>query len=79
MEHRLGQIFEIIDGDRGKNYPQDKDFYNFGYCLFLSAANVTKDGWKFDKCQFITKEKCNRLRKGLVMRGDLIFTSIAVR
>lgn len=33
---------EIIDGDRGKNYPKNNELTNSGYCLFLSAANVTK-------------------------------------
>ena len=75
MIQSFGQIFEIIDGDRGKNYPQDKDFSESGYCLFLSAANVTKDGWRFDSNQFITKEKCDILRKGLISRGDIVFTT----
>lgn len=75
MIQSFGQIFEIIDGDRGKNYPQDKDFSDTGFCLFLSAANVTKNGWKFDNNQFISKEKCEILRKGLVSRGDIVFTT----
>ena len=33
---------QLIDGDRGKNYPKHNDFMENGYCLFLSAKNVTK-------------------------------------
>jgi hypothetical protein len=28
---------QIIDGDRGKNYPKKEEFHNKGYCLFLDA------------------------------------------
>jgi hypothetical protein len=31
---------EIIDGDRGKEYPKHSDFYDSGYCLFLNTGNV---------------------------------------
>ena len=27
--------FDIIDGDRGKNYPKQDDFSDAGHCLFL--------------------------------------------
>ena len=35
--------FEIIDGDRGKNYPKQSEFSSAGHCLFLSATNVNQD------------------------------------
>ncbi len=57
---------EIIDGDRGANYPKIADFSDQGYCLFLSATNVTKSGFVFDNCSFVTSEKDGSLRKGKV-------------
>ena len=53
---------DVIDGDRGMNYPSGKDFNSDGYCLFLNAGNVTKSGFKFDDCAFITRKKgkCSR-------------------
>ena len=39
----ISNLCEIIDGDRGKNYPKEKDFLDQGYCLFLNAKNVTKE------------------------------------
>ena len=66
---------EIIDGDRGKNYPSQNQLLESGYCLFLSATNVTKDGFVFEHCQFITQEKHEALRKGTVNRGDVILTT----
>lgn len=73
---KLNELFEIIDGDRGKNYPKaDELFDTEGYCLFLNAGNVTKTGFVFDNCQFITKEKDEILRKGKLKRKDIIVTT----
>jgi len=48
---------EIIDGDRGKEYPKHSDFSDNGYCLFLNTGNVRPDGFDFSNCQFISEEK----------------------
>ena len=66
---------EVIDGDRGKNYPHKNDLRDSGYCLFLSANNVTRYGFCFDSTVFITKEKDEQLRGGKVKRNDIIITT----
>lgn len=71
----MTDICEIIDGDRGKNYPTTDDFSNDGYCLFLNAKNVTSDGFSFENCMFITKDKDETLRKGKLSRGDVVLTT----
>ncbi|WP_312920993.1 restriction endonuclease subunit S [Empedobacter brevis] len=71
----LGDICEFIDGDRGSNYPNGSDFTAEGFCLFLNAGNVTKKGFDFNVCSFITEQKDNQLRKGKLKRGDIIITS----
>ena len=68
-------ICEIIDGDRGKNYPKAEEFYNEEYCLFLNAKNVTSNGFAFENCMFITEEKDKLLRKGKLQRGDVVLTT----
>ena len=72
---KLGDVCQIIDGDRGKNYPKNNEFFGSGYCLFLNTGNVTKEGFSFANNQFITKEKDELLRKGKIQRGDLILTT----
>lgn len=67
--------FEIIDGDRGVNYPKKEDFSPDGYCVFLSTRNVRPDGFKFDEVEFITREKDEALRKGKLRRGDVLLTT----
>lgn len=75
MRYTIGQLAEIIDGDRGKNYPKQEEFYPQGYCLFLNTGNVTKEGLIFEENQFITKEKDEALRKGKLKRGDIVYTT----
>jgi len=74
-EKLLYSPVEIIDGDRGKNYPSLKEFFPFGYCLFLNASNVTNTGFNFSSCNFVSKEKDEQLRKGKLERNDIVFTT----
>lgn len=71
----MTDLCEIIDGDRGKNYPKQEEFLDKGYCLFLNAKNVTSCGFVFDSCTYITKEKDQLLRKGKLSRGDIVLTT----
>jgi type I restriction enzyme S subunit len=66
---------EIIDGDRGTHYPGQNELQDEGYCLFLSATNVTTSGFKFDSCQFIEEQKDRVLRKGKLKRKDIVMTT----
>ena len=75
MKYRIDQLAEIIDGDRGPNYPKQDEFYKSGYCLFLNTGNVTCDGLSFESNQFITREKDSVLRKGRLIRGDIVYTT----
>ena len=71
----MTDVCEIIDGDRGKNYPTADEFSDEGYCLFLNAKNVTSTGFNFGTCMFVTKEKDEVLRKGKLSRGDVVLTT----
>jgi len=66
---------EIIDGDRGLNYPSKEDFSKSGHCLFLNTGNVRENGFKFEEFQFIGKEKDAALRKGKLKRDDIVLTT----
>ncbi len=67
--------FEIIDGDRGINYPKKEDFSQTGACVFLNTKNVRPDGFNFDGVEFITQEKDAALKKGKLRRGDVVLTT----
>ena len=68
-------ICQIIDGDRGKNYPKQEEFSDSGFCLFLNTKNVTAQGFSFENCTYITEEKDALLRNGKLCRGDVVLTT----
>lgn len=72
---KLGEAVTFIDGDRGSNYPTQDEFCEDGYCLFLNAGNVTKSGFDFTNCSYITKEKDTLLKKGKLNYGDVVLTT----
>lgn len=71
----MTELCEIIDGDRGTNYPKQEEFSDNGFCLFLNAKNVTASGFSFENRMFITAEKDKLLRKGKLSRGDVVLTT----
>ena len=71
----MTELCEIIDGDRGKNYPKQEEFSEEGFCLFLNAKNVTSNGFSFENCMYITEEKDKILRNGKLSRGDVVLTT----
>lgn len=66
---------ELIDGDRGPNYPKQSDYLPEGFCLFLSTKNVRPNGFLFNETVFISEKKHKQLRKGTLGRGDIILTT----
>ncbi|OGF21215.1 hypothetical protein A2316_03065 [Candidatus Falkowbacteria bacterium RIFOXYB2_FULL_38_15] len=76
-QKKLGDksLFQIIDGDRGKNYPKKSDFHNEGYCLFLNTKNVRPNGFDFKTTMFITEKKDNVLGNGKLKRNDVLLTT----
>jgi type I restriction enzyme S subunit len=75
-EYKIENLdLEIIDGDRGVNYPKSDDFLSDGYCLFLNTGNVTTEGLDFQNISFISKEKDLLLRKGKLTQYDIILTT----
>jgi type I restriction enzyme S subunit len=71
----ISDVCDLIDGDRGPNYPKRDDYLTSGHCLFLSTANVRRYGFDFSECQFLSEEKHKRLRKGVLSRGDVVITT----
>lgn len=76
-EKKLGEsdLVEIIDGDRGKNYPTQKDFLEDGFCLFMNTKNVRPDGFEFETKMFISEAKDKAMGKGKLKRNDVVITT----
>lgn len=73
--HKFRDIYQLIDGDRGPNYPKQNDYEPKGYCLFLSTKNVRPSGFLLNELTFISKEKHLQLRSGKAEIGDVILTT----
>ncbi len=71
----LDADIQIIDGDRGINYPKQNEFFDEGFCLFLSNKNIKNDTFEFSDTSFISEEKDRLLRKGKLSRWDVILTT----
>jgi type I restriction enzyme, S subunit len=66
---------DILDGDRGRNYPSQEDLKSTGSCLFLSTKNVRQNGFEFSDCEYISDERDKLMRKGKLVRHDLVLTT----
>ena len=74
-QRKLITIADVLDGDRGKNYPTESDFTASGHTLFLNASNVTKDGFSFVDNQYISEEKSDSMGNGKLQEDDIVVTS----
>ncbi|AXY08012.1 restriction endonuclease subunit S [Bacillus thuringiensis LM1212] len=66
---------EIIDGDRGKNYPKKTEMKDIGHTLFLNNKNIINDYLDISKGEYISEEKSSLLRKGKLERNDLVMST----
>lgn len=66
---------DIIDGDRGTNYPKKNEFEKQGFCLFLSTKNVPGERFDFSECDFISRKRDRVLRKGKLQKEDIVLTT----
>jgi type I restriction enzyme S subunit len=74
-QRKLNEIADVLDGDRGNNYPNGNEFQERGHTLFLSASNVTTNGFMFGNNQYITDEKSNSMGNGKLVLDDIVLTS----
>ena len=74
-QRKLSELVDVMDGDRGKNYPTESDFDTNGHTLFLNASNVTTEGFLFNDNQYISEEKSNSMGNGKLNEDDIVVTS----
>lgn len=68
---RLGDVFQIINGDRGKNYPSKDKLTNKGI-PFISALNIENQTISEEKLLYMSEEQYERLGSGKLILGDLV-------
>ena len=70
---RLGWLFQLINGDRGKNYPSKDKLLSEGEIPFISAINMDNQTVKADGLLFVSEQQYNLLGSGKLQKDDFVF------
>jgi type I restriction enzyme S subunit len=71
-EKKLGDVCELENGDRGKNYPAKSKLHESGY-PFVNAGNLQNNGIVVSGKNFVSDKQYNLLGSGKFKIGDLLF------
>jgi len=70
---RLGTLAELINGDRGKNYPNKVEYVSNGI-PFINTGHIKPDGTlSLTSMHYLTRAKFDTLRSGKIKKGDLVY------
>ena len=70
---RLGALVKLINGDRGKNYPNKNEYVRDGI-PFINTGHIEPDGTlSKERMNYITKDKFSSLGSGKITSGDLVY------
>jgi type I restriction enzyme S subunit len=68
----LGELADLINGDRGKNYPSGTAFVEQGI-PFINAGHLCNGSVALDEMNFITEDRFALLNSGKVRVGDVLY------
>lgn len=71
-EKSLVTLANILNGDRGINYPSDKDFVSYGI-PFVNAGHLQKGKVCWDDMNYISESRYRLLGGGKIENGDILF------
>lgn len=71
-KRNLGELCILENGDRGKNYPGKKALTSSGI-PFINAGHISGTQINWAKMDYIPEEHFNRLGRGKVKEGDILF------
>ncbi|MDM7154681.1 hypothetical protein QUH48_29070, partial [Klebsiella pneumoniae] len=70
---RLGSVVNLINGDRGKNYPNKSEYVEKGI-PFINTGHINADGTLADeRMNFISEAKYGSLSGGKTKSTDLVY------
>lgn len=70
---RLGWVAELINGDRGTNYPNKSEYVASGV-PFINTGHIEPDGTlSQESMNYLTRKKFDSLRSGKTRPGDLVY------
>ena len=68
----LHNISDLLNGDRGENYPSKKDYVESGI-PFINAGCLDNGNINYNVANYITEVKYNTLRAGKIKKGDVLY------
>lgn len=68
----LNAVSELLNGDRGKNYPSKEDRIEMGV-PFVNASHLLNGRVSFEEMDYITEERYELLSGGKVRYGDILY------
>lgn len=71
-EVELEQIADLINGDRGKNYPSEGDFVDSGI-PFINAGHLADGRVEFSKMNYISDRRFELLGSGKIRKNDILY------
>ena len=69
---KLGQVVQVLNGDRSANYPSKEQRVESGI-PFINAGHLQNGDIDMSEMDFITPEKFQSLKGGMVQDGDILF------
>jgi type I restriction enzyme, S subunit len=70
---KLGELSELINGDRSKNYPNKGEYVRSGIA-WINTGHIEPDGTlSIETMHYITREKFDTLRSGKIQPDDLVY------
>ena len=73
LARRFGEVSKLINGDRGKNYPNRNEYVELGL-PFINTGHIDSNGTlSMDRMNYISREKFDSLGGGKIQSGDLVY------
>lgn len=70
---RLGNVAQLINGDRSKNYPNRNEYVEEGIA-FINTGHIQPDGsLSLSGMHYLSRAKFDSLRAGKIQPGDLVY------
>lgn len=71
-QRKLGDVVEMFNGDRGRNYPKNSELVAEGI-PFINAGDLQDGQVNLENCKRISREKFNQLSGAKIKRGDILY------
>ena len=70
---RLGEVCQLINGDRGKNYPSQTDINSNGDIPFINAGHIVDGDIDLSDMNYISFKKYAQLNSGKIQKNDILY------